>query len=234
MRDVHFSHYGRICPIETPEGPNIGLIGSLASYAKVNDFGFIETPYRKVFNEVQPAVEALLGRTLQEDVTDPAGGELIAKNGDFVTEEMAQRIVEAVQAGVNGDGQVKPIRVKPYASREVIYLNADDEDQASIAQASSQLNAVGEFQNPRPSARFAELFLFEQPNRIKYMDVSPKQIVGVSAALIPFLEHDDANRALMGSNMQRQAVPLVRPDVSIVGTGIEYQAAIDRPGADRC
>ncbi len=227
VRDVHFSHYGRICPIETPEGPNIGLIGSLASYAKVNDFGFIETPYRKVFNEVQPAVEALLGRTLQEDVTDPAGGELIAKNGDFVTEEMAQRIVEAVQAGVNGDGQVKPIRVKPYASREVIYLNADDEDQASIAQASSQLNAVGEFQNPRPSARFAELFLFEQPNRIKYMDVSPKQIVGVSAALIPFLEHDDANRALMGSNMQRQAVPLVRPDAPIVGTGIEYQAAID-------
>ena len=227
VRDVHFSHYGRICPIETPEGPNIGLIGSLASYAKVNDFGFIETPYRKVFNEVQPTVEALLGRTLQEDVTDPAGGELIAKNGDFVTEEMAQRIVEAVQAGVNGDGQVKPIRVKPYASREVIYLNADDEDQASIAQASSQLNAVGEFQNPRPSARFAELFLFEQPNRIKYMDVSPKQIVGVSAALIPFLEHDDANRALMGSNMQRQAVPLVRPDAPIVGTGIEYQAAID-------
>jgi len=227
VRDVHFSHYGRICPIETPEGPNIGLIGSLASFAKVNDFGFIETPYRKVFNEVQPAVETLVGRTLQEDVSDPASGEVIAKNGDVVTEEMAQRIVEAVQAGVNGDGQVKPIRVKPYASREVIYLNADDEDQASIAQASSQLNAVGEFQNPRPSARFAELFLFEQPNRIKYMDVSPKQIVGVSAALIPFLEHDDANRALMGSNMQRQAVPLVRPDAPIVGTGIEYQAAID-------
>ncbi len=227
VRDVHFSHYGRICPIETPEGPNIGLIGSLASYAKVNDFGFIETPYRKVYSEVPPTAEALVGRTLQQDVTDPSSGELIAKNGDVVTEKTAQRIVEAAQAGANGDGPVESIRVKPYASREVVYLNADDEDQASIAQASSQLNAVGEFQNPRPSARFAELFLFEQPNRIKYMDVSPKQIVGVSAALIPFLEHDDANRALMGSNMQRQAVPLVRPDAPIVGTGIEYQAAID-------
>jgi DNA-directed RNA polymerase subunit beta len=227
VRDVHFSHYGRICPIETPEGPNIGLIGSLASYGWVNDFGFIETPYRKVFGEVEPAVDMLVGRTLQQDVTDPSSGELIAKNGDVVTEETAQRIVAATSAAANGDGQVQPIRVKPFASREVIYLNADDEDRASIAQASSQLNAVGEFQNPRPSARYAELFLFEQPSRIKYMDVSPKQIVGVSAALIPFLEHDDANRALMGSNMQRQAVPLIRPDAPIVGTGIEYQAAID-------
>ncbi len=121
----------------------------------------------------------------------------------------------------------KPSRSSPYASRDVVYLTADEDEEASIAQASSHLNAVGEFQVQRPSARRAETFLFEMPNRIRYMDVSPKQIVGVSAALIPFLEHDDANRALMGSNMQRQAVPLVRPDAPVVGTGMEFQAAID-------
>ena len=117
--------------------------------------------------------------------------------------------------------------MKPYASREVVFLTADEDEEASIAQASSELNALGEFQNPRPSARQAESFLFAQPEQISYMDVSPKQIVGVSAALIPFLEHDDANRALMGSNMQRQAVPLVKPDAPLVGTGMEWQAAID-------
>ncbi len=122
---------------------------------------------------------------------------------------------------------LKTVRVKAFAGRDVIYLTADEDEAASIAQASSTLNVIGEFQNPRPSARHAEDFLFEQADRIRYMDVSPKQIVGVSAALIPFLEHDDANRALMGSNMQRQAVPLVKPDAPVVGTGMEYQAAID-------
>ena len=111
------------------------------------------------------------------------------------------------------------MRVKPFASQEVVYLTADEDEQASIAQASSQLNALGEFQNQRPSARHAEKFLFEQAERVRYMDVSPKQIVSVSAALIPFLEHDDANRALMGSNMQRQAVPLVRPDARLWARG---------------
>ncbi len=153
VRDVHFSHYGRICPIETPEGPNIGLIGVLASYGWVNDFGFIETPYRRVYHEVAPTAEALTGRTLLEDVIDPASGELIAKNGDVLSAEAAQRIADARQTMANGDGTLKPVQVKSFAGREVVYLNADDEDEASIAQASSQLNAVGEFQNPRPSAR---------------------------------------------------------------------------------
>ena len=219
VRDVHFSHYGRICPIETPEGPNIGLIGSLASFGRVNDYGFIETPYRRVLKEVDPKAEALTGRTLDADVTDPTTGEIVATRGSVVDEETARRI-----AGID---RMERVRVKPFVSREVLYLTADEDEVAPIAQASSTLNAVGEFQNSRPSARQAEDFKFEQPSAIRFMDVSPKQIVGVSAALIPFLEHDDANRALMGSNMQRQAVPLVRPEAPLVGTGMEYQAAID-------
>ncbi|MFZ1772089.1 MAG: DNA-directed RNA polymerase subunit beta, partial [Caldilinea sp.] len=219
VRDVHFSHYGRICPIETPEGPNIGLMGSLASYGRVNDYGFIETAYRRVLKEVRPVeAAALVGRTLDIDVVDPATDETIAKRGDITDEALAARI-----AGLG----LESVRVKPYVSRDVIYLTADEDEDAPIAQASSAVNALGEFQNVRPSTRQAEEFKFEQPSAIRYMDVSPKQIVGVSAALIPFLEHDDANRALMGSNMQRQAVPLVRPDAPLVGTGMEYQAAID-------
>jgi DNA-directed RNA polymerase subunit beta len=219
VRDVHFSHYGRICPIETPEGPNIGLIGSLATYGRVNDYGFIETAYRKVLREIKPIeASALAGRTLDADVIDLATGETIAKRGEVVSDALAEQI-----AGLG----LESVRVKPFVSREVVYLTADEDELAPIAQASSALNALGEFLNVRPSTRQAEEFKFEQPSAIRYMDVSPKQIVGVSAALIPFLEHDDANRALMGSNMQRQAVPLVRPEAPLVGTGMEHQAAID-------
>ncbi|MEZ4708986.1 MAG: DNA-directed RNA polymerase subunit beta [Caldilineaceae bacterium] len=219
VRDVHHSHYGRICPVETPEGPNIGLIGSMASYSRVNDFGFIETAYRQVYNDVEAKPSALLHRTLAADVIDPESEEVIAERGAVIDAELAERIS-------NTEG-IERVRVKPFAGQEVVYLTADEEENASIAQASSALNALGEFQNPRPSARRSKNFEFAQASQIRYMDVSPKQIVGVSAALIPFLEHDDANRALMGSNMQRQAVPLVRPDAPIVGTGMEYQAAVD-------
>ena len=218
VRDVHFSHYGRICPIETPEGPNIGLIGSMASFARVNEFGFIETPYRRVYTEMDPRTENLVGHMLNADVIEPKTEDVIATRNTVVDQELADKISKL---------GLKTVRVKAFAGRDVIYLTADEDEAASIAQASSQLNVIGEFQNPRPSARHAEEFLFEQADRIRYMDVSPKQIVGVSAALIPFLEHDDANRALMGSNMQRQAVPLVKPDAPVVGTGMEYQAAID-------
>ena len=219
VRDVHFSHYGRICPIETPEGPNIGLIGSLASYGRVNDYGFIETAYRKVLKEIKPVeAAALAGRTLDADVIDPVTGATVAKRNEVVSDELATRL-----ASMN----LESVRVKPFVSREVVYLTADEDETAPIAQASSSLSALGEFLNTRPSTRQAEEFKFEHPSAIRYMDVSPKQIVGVSAALIPFLEHDDANRALMGSNMQRQAVPLVRPDAPLVGTGMEFQAAVD-------
>ncbi|MGL4650131.1 MAG: DNA-directed RNA polymerase subunit beta, partial [Caldilineaceae bacterium] len=147
-----------------------------------------------------------------------AEGNVIAQKGAILDEKMAEKI---------GRLELERIPVRPFASRDVEYLTADDDERASIAQASSALNAAGEFRNPRPSARRAEDFLFSEPEKITLMDVSPKQIVGVSAALIPFLEHDDANRALMGSNMQRQAVPLIRPEAPIVGTGMEWQSAVD-------
>jgi DNA-directed RNA polymerase subunit beta len=217
VRDVHHSHYGRICPIETPEGPNIGLIGRLGSYAKVNPFGFIETPYRKVMRALKPDDKRLSGRKLREDVTDPKTGEALGAAGEEVTKELARRFAKA-------DLEVP---IVPFVSDEILYLSADAEDRYTIAQATTPLNEQMEFMRARPSCRHASRFLFATPDQIDYMDVAPRQIVGISAALIPFLEHDDANRALMGSNMQRQAVPLLRPEVPIVSTGMEAQAALD-------
>jgi DNA-directed RNA polymerase subunit beta len=217
VRDVHHSHYGRICPIETPEGPNIGLIGRLGSYAKVNPFGFIETPYRKVVRALKPDDKRLTGRKLREEVADPKSGEALGASGEDVTKELARRFAKA-------DLEVPII---PFVSDEIVYLSADAEDRYTIAQATTPLNEQMEFMRARPSCRHASRFLFATPDQIDYMDVAPRQIVGISAALIPFLEHDDANRALMGSNMQRQAVPLLRPEVPIVSTGMEAQAALD-------
>lgn len=167
VRDVHHSHYGRMCPIETPEGPNIGLIGSLSTYARINEYGFIEAPYRKVDKE-------------NRLVTD-----------------------------------------------EIVYLTADAEDDFFVAQANEPLDENGKFVSRKVAARYKEEILEMESNRVDFMDVSPKQLVSVATAMIPFLENDDANRALMGSNMQRQAVPLIRTDSPIVGTGIEYKAAKD-------
>lgn len=166
VRDVHYSHYGRLCTIETPEGPNIGLISTLCVHAKINDMGFIETPYRKV-----------------------------------------------------NDGRVN--------TKDLTYLSAEEEDLAKIAQANIPLNEKGEFIEETVKARQTGDFPILAPNEVEYMDVAPNQIVGLSASLIPFLEHDDANRALMGSNMQRQAVPLILPEAPIVGTGLEGKAARD-------
>ena len=165
VRDVHSSHYGRICPIETPEGPNIGLISSLSMYARVNAFGFIETPYRKV--------------------------------------------------------------EKGKVTSKVEYLSADEDEKYVIAQANAPLTKDGDFVNPNVSVRYRTDFLEVAPDRIDYMDLSPKQLVSVAAGLIPFLEHDDANRALMGSNMQRQAVPLLVPERPFVATGNEGRVARD-------
>mgnify|MGYP000436371553 CR=1 FL=1 len=217
VRDVHHSHYGRICPIETPEGPNIGLIGRLGSYAKVNAFGFIETPYRKVIKWLPVDDKRLIGRKLREDITDPKTGETIAREGDEITRDLVRKIAR-VKSEVD---------IVPFVSDDIHYLSADAEDRYTIAQATTPLHENMEFVRARPSCRHASKFLFASPERIDYMDVAPRQIVGISAALIPFLEHDDANRALMGSNMQRQAVPLLRPDVPIVSTGMEKQAALD-------
>ena len=218
VRDVHYSHYGRICPIETPEGPNIGLIGRLATFAEVNEYGFIETPYRRVMRTVPADPAKLRGRTLRERVVDPRTGEIIADSGTVISEELAQKLAQLGK---------EQYRVQPYVTNEVQYLSADEEEQYVIAQANSPTDELGQFLTDRVSARVYESFLIESVDRVSYMDVSPKQVVGVSAALIPFLEHDDANRALMGSNMQRQAVPLVLPEAPLVGTGIERQAALD-------
>ncbi|MCR4400083.1 MAG: DNA-directed RNA polymerase subunit beta [Syntrophomonadaceae bacterium] len=167
VRDVHHSHYGRICPIETPEGPNIGLIGSLSSYARVNRFGFIETPYRRV-------------------------------------DKQTRRVTD-----------------------EIVYLSADEEEEFIIAQANSPIDADGNFMSDRVVARHGSEILEVGVDRVDFMDVSPKQVFSVATALIPFLEHDDANRALMGANMQRQAVPLIKAEAPMVGTGLEYKAAKD-------
>lgn len=167
VRDVHHSHYGRMCPIETPEGPNIGLIGSLATYARVNEYGFIETPYRKV---------------------------------------------------IHGEGVV---------TDEVVYITADEEDNYVVAQANESVDKNGRFTHDRVTSRFRKEINEFPREQIDLMDVSPKQLVSVATAMIPFLENDDANRALMGSNMQRQAVPLLNPQVPVVGTGMEYKAAHD-------
>ncbi|HEY52911.1 MAG TPA: DNA-directed RNA polymerase subunit beta [Caldilineae bacterium] len=220
VRDVHHSHYGRICPIETPEGPNIGLIGSLATYARINSYGFIETPYRKVLHEVKNTPETSVGRTLDSDVVHPETGETLAKAGDVIDEELAARLTES-------SGVLSMLSVEPFVSDEVVFLSADDEERYAIAQASTPLSADGRFLRNRVSVRRHQTFEMEDPRNVFYMDISPQQIVSVSTALIPFLEHDDANRALMGSNMQRQAVPLIVPQAPIVGTGMEGPAAMD-------
>ncbi len=219
VRDVHHSHYGRICPIETPEGPNIGLIGRLATYARVNDFGFIETPYREVISYVPPVAEALIGERLRERIVDPETGEVVAEAGVEVTPELAERI-----AALNLNDKVP---IHPRVTDKIVYLSADKEEERAIAQATTKLDEKGRFLNPLVSARRGDEFLLTTPDRVDLVDVAPAQIVGVSAALIPFLEHDDANRALMGSNMQRQAVPLLLPEAPLVSTGVEQQAAVD-------
>jgi DNA-directed RNA polymerase subunit beta len=223
VRDVHHSHYGRICPIETPEGPNIGLIGRLATYGRVNDFGFIETPYRKVIRSVPNEYEQLVDKTLRAQVLDPDSGEVVAEAGTVITAELAKRIAALPLE----DAAPLTVKIKPSVTNEVVYLTADKEDQYTIAQANARLDDKGQFVSPRISVRRSQRFLFEAAENVDYIDVSPKQIVGISAALIPFLEHNDANRALMGSNMQRQAVPLIAPEVPLVGTGMEWEAAID-------
>jgi DNA-directed RNA polymerase subunit beta len=216
VRDVHHSHYGRICPIETPEGPNIGLIGRLATYGRVNKYGFIETPYLRVQNSFPGDSSELAGHDAFVNIIDPDTGEIIVEAGETITTKHAKVIKKA---------GIESVKVKPFITDEIVYMTADEEDHYTIAQANATLDEQGQFVEARISARRDQQFRFSSVQRIDFMDVAPRQIVGVSAALIPFLEHDDANRALMGSNMQRQAVPLLLPDVPIVSTGMEAHAA---------
>ncbi len=227
VRDVHQSHYGRICPIETPEGPNIGLIGNLATYGQVNPYGFVETPYRKVYKRLSTQDRRLIGREFRglvgherEDVMT-ADGEVLIKARTRV------RIDEALfnqLAALYSDADV---RIRSFVTDEVDYHTADDEENFWIAQANAKLTTNNEFAEERVLSRNQGEFVMESADVMDYMDVSPRQTVSVATALIPFLEHDDVNRALMGANMQRQAVPLLRPQSPICGTGIERQVAID-------
>jgi DNA-directed RNA polymerase subunit beta len=220
VRDVHHSHYGRICPIETPEGPNIGLLGSLATYGRTNEFGFIETPYRKVYRELSNQDPRLLGRTAREDIRTAKGGRILSA-GRAVDQATFQRIKA-----------LKPrmIPVRPFVSNipeDIAYLPADEEEKHIISQANSPTDALGQFIPDKVEARANAQPAIESIDLVDLMDVSPMQIVSVSTSLIPFLEHDDANRALMGSNMQRQAVPLLNPAAPMVGTGMERRVALD-------
>ena len=221
VRDVHHSHYGRICPIETPEGPNIGLIGSLASYGRVNDYGFIETPYRQVFKSLTFTGDGadLIGHTVAADIA--SGDTVVIASGTVLSDNDIAALKEANLEGTE-------ISLRPFASIDadsVKYLSADEEDLYIVSQANARVNDVGEFVEDRVAVRAGGQFLQEAPDRIHFMDVSPKQIVSVPTSLIPFLEHDDANRALMGANMQRQAVPLLKPEAPLVATGMEWKAA---------
>ena len=217
VRDVHHSHYGRICPIETPEGPNIGLIGSLATYGRINSYGFIETPYRRVKRTV--------GWDDPELATYEAGSDLVAKNGTVVLKAGESFTSAAIAELKKQKANAFPIR--PIVTADIEYLPADEEEEHVVAQANAALDEEGHFIEERIPSRYRDTFPEARPNQIEYMDVSPKQVVSVATALIPFLEHDDANRALMGSNMQRQAVPLLEPESPIVGTGMEERAARD-------
>jgi DNA-directed RNA polymerase subunit beta len=219
VRDVHPSHYGRICPIETPEGPNIGLIGNLATYARTNPYGFIETPYRKVYAKVAIDSPLLIGRTLREDILGKNNKPFI-EAGTVVDAEVVKKLKSRLDAH-------HEVPVNPFVSAEIVYMTADEEEEHMIAQANVGLQENGEFTDARVSVRWQDDFLIEPTERITYMDVSPRQLVSLATAMIPFLEHDDANRALMGANMQRQAVPLLIPESPYVGTGTEMRAAYD-------
>ncbi len=214
VRDVHATHYGRICPIETPEGPNIGLISSLATFARINDYGFIESPYKKVED----------GRVLDHYRVVKVG-EGPYKLGQIITgddfEETNKKLAK---------GKKKPIDVEPHA----FYLSAWEEEKYVVAQANAKVDERGNLVDDRVTARAGGDFVSVEPQIIDYMDISPKQLVSVAAALIPFLENDDANRALMGSNMQRQAVPLLRSEAPFVGTGLEGIVAQDSGAVVLC
>ncbi len=214
VRDVHKTHYGRMCPIETPEGPNIGLVLNLASFARVNEYGFIEAPYRVVIGEVAVAdVAGHIARTTLKDTS----GTVVAKPGDTITAAMAKKL--AKHEGL--------IPVKAKVSEEVVYLDAADEKYAVITEANTEVGDDGYFTNARVSVRRSGEAEEEDSNTVRFMDVSSRQIVSVSTALIPFLEHDYARRALMGANMQKQAVALIKPQSPVVGTGIEGVVARD-------
>ena len=222
VRDVHYSHYGRVCPIETPEGPNIGLINTLATLARMNRHGFIETPYRRVNSRVRAKDgDGLIGRTVARPLYSKGERKAIVRTGAVIDKALAKEIAKADGA----DDLV--VRVRPVVTDEIVYMTADEEERFTIGQATIALNEDGEIEAGRISVRRGEAIFEASPVDVDFIDSSPQQIVSVPTAMIPFLEHDDANRALMGANMQRQAVPLIQPTAPLVSTGMERIAARD-------
>ncbi|MCF7844618.1 MAG: DNA-directed RNA polymerase subunit beta [Kiritimatiellales bacterium] len=219
VRDVHQSHYGRICPIATPEGPNIGLVVHLASFARVNEYGFLETPYREVKHTVPLDPDKIIGRIMDSDIKD--GRKVIVKGGDVIdTKEMARKVIAQLKKD-----KLKEAPVRAYVTSKTLFADAEQERRLSIAQAQRKFTELNEFTDSRVSARKGGEPLLAHVRDITHVDVSPKQILSLSTSLIPFLEHDDNTRASMGTNMQRQAVPLLKPHTPLVGTGMEGLAA---------
>ncbi|MBU1163981.1 DNA-directed RNA polymerase subunit beta [Patescibacteria group bacterium] len=219
VRDVHQTHYGRICPIATPEGPNIGLVGHLATYARVNEYGFIQTPYRKVIHDPKNVAADTVGEIVRQDIINPQTKEVILKLGETIDKQKAKEL-EKIQ-------ELKTIPAKPRVTEQIDYLTAFQGETAVTTAATTPLDENDYFSKEKGEVRRYGEPEFDYLHRVDYMDVAPHQIISLTTALIPFLEHDDAVRALMGSNMQRQAVPCVVPDSPIVGTGVEAKAAED-------
>ena len=217
VRDVHRTHYGRICPIASPEGPNIGLVGHMSCYARINDFGFIETTYRKVKNFVKNDGADAVGETLRADVTD-GKGKVVESAGTEVTEKIAKGLSKL---------PLEMLAVVPRVTNEIVYLNAFTEERGTTAPATTPISRDGRFLTERASGRKNGEPTIVDVVEIDYVDVSSKEILSIATSLIPFVEHDDGQRALMGTNMQRQAVPCIKPDAPIVGTGVERRVAVD-------
>jgi DNA-directed RNA polymerase subunit beta len=218
VRDVHPTHYGRICPIATPEGPNIGLVGHLASYARVNDYGFVETPYVKVDNKAENDGKAAVGRVARGDIRDPQSKKVVVKDGTKISKADATKLAKLELPHVPVVGKV---------TGEIEYVNAFKEQDSVTTAATLEVGKDGALPEGKVAVRKHGEPTVADADEVDYVDVSSKQIVSVQTSCVPFLEHDDANRALMASNMQRQAVPCIKPDAPIVGTGVEKRAAID-------
>ncbi len=215
VRDVHSSHYGKICPIATPEGPNIGLVGHLASYARLNEFGFIETPYQKIRKIVPNKTNKTINRITKETVKD-SKGQVIIKADKSIDETTAKKLEKSPN---------KEIKVKPFVSEEIEYLDAIKEDRVVIGHAHTKYDKHKNIIKRLTSARrYSEPTVIDSES-LNYIDISPKQIISITTSLIPFLEHNDGDRALMGTNMQRQAVALTTTEAPLIGTGVEYEAA---------
>jgi len=222
VRDVHTTHYSRICPIATPEGPNIGLVGHLSSYARLNSYGFIEAPYRKILHEVENQAEITEGKIACNNIyesTSGKNGKLIIKAGEIIDKKVAQELTEKLEA--------KTILIKPIVTDEIVHLDAFTEEKYITTIATTPINDQGYFLVDKAEVRKYGQPSIEAVENIDFMGVAANQIVSVATSLIPFLEHDDGIRALMGTNMQRQAVPLITAEAPLVGTGVEVEAARD-------